>query len=514
MYTIARLNGPAVKSKESKSSTRTGDSTAQKSVLSFEDEMASISQNLRDETNNNASGSQSTPILAIHPKEFWIDIKEFCDVFNVIDVYHKTQTYPVVKTYTDLKSPGIPMDRTPPNGQYISIDSLYPSEIILSFSAICRWPLPSPKDTKVSISCGLSSLRDADDGENGHLEVEKPLTNGTDSEPPGQTPNEAIRVTMPPPAAATLIVETQHWLKNQLGEPVKRLDVTGTRALSLLLPPGRHSYRLLLHAPLGFVLQMLVTSIEPLEPTTPGAQSITYIPAVVAPGLAWNFQVAEDKTHPISHEKLTQLAPKMTQRPANSARGRPILSGHAKQTGTNWTTLNVQMGDEDTVLADVLSLTPIRMRSHAQRLIRALGQLGIAYSEMTQPEKWSSSPLTIGVSTVSARPRDEVNLESEPAVMDEMELYNRTQRYLEYLSQKQSELAELLGVSEGMSLEEHAKLTDYRQTLLAALQKLCNEDGSANADMNFAWRVTQFDMTTPNPFGVLYKPRAFLYIFN
>ncbi|TPP67005.1 hypothetical protein FGIG_05911 [Fasciola gigantica] len=471
--------------------------------------MAFATQKVKEDVPLSSVGSQRFPILATRPKEFWIDIAEFCDVFNVIDVYHKPQTYPIMKVYSDLKHPGSPTDRTPGNSQYIFVDSIHPSEILFSFSAICRWPLPLLKDTNTRSQQGVSGFVAVDEAPVTNQDPVKNLPNTTESAFPYPIVNEALRVVIPPPPAATLIVESQHWLVSRLGEPVKRLDVTGSRTISLLLPPGRHSYRLLIHAPMGYVLQILgaVTEIADVGGSTLQTEAATSVTTTMA--IAVGLPLPDEKAHVSSPEKQLQVTPKTstTLRTTASARVRPSTSGQAKQAcNTIGSLMNLQLGDEDTVLTEGLALTPMRMRLHAQRLVRALGQFGQTYSDLTQPNKWLTQPST---ELAQQKPPEEVNLESDPSPVNEMELYSRAQNYLDLLGKKQADVAQLLGVSQRMPLEEHAKLTDYRKVLLGALQKLCAEDGSATADMNLAWRVTQFDMTTPNPLGVVYKPCKF-----
>ncbi|KAA0195483.1 Androglobin [Fasciolopsis buskii] len=469
-----RKKGPGTKSKDSKSSTRTGESVTRRSLTSTEDEMVLISQRLKDESGQPIVSTQRTQIMAAQPKEYWIDVAEFCELFNVIDVYHKPQTYPVNKIYADLKV------------SQVQLICTQPSEILFNFSAICRWPPPMMKEPNMQSTRCLS---------------------GTLTSIAYSTVTEAVGPVIPPsPAPATLIVESHHWLDNRLGVPLKRLDVTGSRTVSLLLPPGRHSYRLLVHAPMGYVLQVLGTVVE--VPDVAELSSVQQHTEAVVTNTGAGPALTDEKPHITSSEKPMQSMPKTgtTQR-TTSARFRPCTSGQTKQTGNSvWSILNVQLGDEDTLLTEALSLTPVRMRLHAQRLIRALGQLGLAYSDLTQPDKWMTQSVA---GSIWQKTPEQPTVDSDPDLLNELELYSRAQCYLEMFGQKQAELATLLGVSERIPLEEHAKLTDFRKVLLGALQKLCADDGSATADMNFAWRVTQFDMSTPNPLGVQYKSRKF-----
>lgn len=260
----------------------------------------------------------------------------------------------------------------------------------------------------------------------------------------------------PSPAPATLIVESHHWLDNRLGVPLKRLDVTGSRTVSLLLPPGRHSYRLLVHAPMGYVLQVLGTVVE--VPDVAELSSVQQHTEAVVTNTGAGPALTDEKPHITSSEKPMQSMPKTgtTQR-TTSARFRPCTSGQTKQTGNSvWSILNVQLGDEDTLLTEALSLTPVRMRLHAQRLIRALGQLGLAYSDLTQPDKWMTQSVA---GSIWQKTPEQPTVDSDPDLLNELELYSRAQCYLEMFGQKQAELATLLGVSERIPLEEHAKLT-------------------------------------------------------
>ncbi|KAK4475834.1 hypothetical protein MN116_000651, partial [Schistosoma mekongi] len=156
----------------------------------------------------------------INPKEIWIDIEEFCKVFKTVDIYHKPNTYSVVKTHSNLK----PSDQ--PSVHYLFCDSIQPCEIIIQLSVIYQWPLPVVKRLTPTInSRGFTYMPETDES----LII----------------PNNERNTTHLIPVVTTS------------GDPIKRLETTGSSSISLLLPFSRYCYKLIIHAPLGYVITIL-----------------------------------------------------------------------------------------------------------------------------------------------------------------------------------------------------------------------------------------------------------------
>ncbi|KAH8862582.1 Androglobin [Schistosoma japonicum] len=157
-------------------------------------------------------------ISVINPKEIWIDIEEFCEVFKTVDIYHKPNTYSIVKTHSNLK----PSDQS--SVHYLFCDSIQPCEMIIQLSVIYQWPLPVVKRlTPTTNSRGFTYIP----------ETEESLT----------IPNNEL--------------ESYHWNQSKQGDPIKRLETTGNSSISLLLPFSRHCYKLIINAPLGYVITIL-----------------------------------------------------------------------------------------------------------------------------------------------------------------------------------------------------------------------------------------------------------------
>ncbi|VDO98518.1 unnamed protein product [Schistosoma mattheei] len=56
---------------------------------------------------------------------------------------------------------------------------------------------------------------------------------------------------------STLLIESYHWNKSIQGDPMKYLETTGTSSISLLLSFSRYCYKLIIYAPLGYIITIL-----------------------------------------------------------------------------------------------------------------------------------------------------------------------------------------------------------------------------------------------------------------
>ncbi|VDP98583.1 unnamed protein product, partial [Trichobilharzia regenti] len=204
----------------------------------------------RIKSNAEETASEILPVKSVSvtsPKEIWLDISDFCEIFRTVDIYHKPNTYSIVRTHSNLK----PSD-TSPSVHYLLCDSIHPCEIILQLSVVYQWPLPVVKTFSPSYSRGFSYIP----------ETEATITVPTNEHHsthnlPVITTTSAKQPVMPTDPPSTLLVEYYHWNESRQGDPIKRLETTGSRAMSLLLPSNRHCYKLSISAPLGYVFTVL-----------------------------------------------------------------------------------------------------------------------------------------------------------------------------------------------------------------------------------------------------------------
>nr|CAH8872076.1 unnamed protein product [Trichobilharzia regenti] len=110
----------------------------------------------RIKSNAEETASEILPVKSVSvtsPKEIWLDISDFCEIFRTVDIYHKPNTYSIVRTHSNLK----PSD-TSPSVHYLLCDSIHPCEIILQLSVVYQWPLPVVKTFSPSYSRGFSYI--------------------------------------------------------------------------------------------------------------------------------------------------------------------------------------------------------------------------------------------------------------------------------------------------------------------------------------------------------------------
>ncbi|XP_052244735.1 androglobin-like isoform X7 [Dreissena polymorpha] len=237
-------------------------------------------------------------------KKKWMDFEEFCRCFKTLYIYHKPNTYPCSMKHSDLKklefrflaqsvappppaptkadkksapapsgvnsspskmthSPSHPVaspitnpllhtlhpgatqgaydDKAP---HYLYVDSLQPTEIVVSFSSLSRWPEPPPPVIEEKKShTGIKGAKDKVD--------DKEMTNVTSSsvmEGSFNGEKQAPVVVTP----GTLVAEPYSWKSLVTGQPILRLRTTAIRAAVLCLPAGRHVLKFMMSGPLGY----------------------------------------------------------------------------------------------------------------------------------------------------------------------------------------------------------------------------------------------------------------------
>jgi len=208
-------------------------------------------------------------------KSTWIDFENFCKSFKNIMIFHKPSTYRYIATTNEYKpsvlsglvstmSPSL-VPSTPATGSgkkfsiplnsntnlntkhgniitlqesnieqnissFLVVDSVKPSEIIISFSSLINWPgndVKQPLTTKESV--GLSSSVDV-------------------------TSNKTQ------PGSFTLVVEPYSWMDIKTFPPLMSISSNGVYGSCLLLPPGRNILRINVPWSLGFSLTLLSTT--------------------------------------------------------------------------------------------------------------------------------------------------------------------------------------------------------------------------------------------------------------
>ncbi|XP_071138082.1 androglobin-like isoform X44 [Mytilus edulis] len=184
---------------------------------------------------------------ASKPKKVWLDFEQFCKCFKTLYIYHKPNTYKYNHKHGDLKSSGD--DRSP---NYLFVDNLKPTDIVILFSAISRLHEPPPlavDEPKKPHTAGKRGDKP---------DLEKDTTNMTDLTIDGSVVG---RTPAPPPPVTpgTLVAEPYSWKSLVTGQPILRLRTTGNRAAVLSLPPGRHVLRFMMSSPLGHTVHLCST---------------------------------------------------------------------------------------------------------------------------------------------------------------------------------------------------------------------------------------------------------------
>ncbi|XP_060593126.1 androglobin-like isoform X19 [Ruditapes philippinarum] len=127
---------------------------------------------------------------------------------------------------------------------YLFVDNLQPTEIVVSFSSLSRWPEPPPAPVEEKKShTSLKGAKDKiDDKEMTNVTSSSVLEGSIASEkaaPPNVTPG-------------TLVAEPYSWKSLVTGQPILRLKTSAIRAAVLCLPAGRHVLKFMMSGPLGY----------------------------------------------------------------------------------------------------------------------------------------------------------------------------------------------------------------------------------------------------------------------
>ncbi|KAF7258632.1 hypothetical protein EG68_04416 [Paragonimus skrjabini miyazakii] len=414
--------------------------------------------------------------------------------FHILKVsYCKFNAFCLYKAETLINGPqaaGSAMERPLQRGQYLFVDSVHPCEVIFHLSAISRWPVPSGKESHLSCSRGISFAPDVEELTIPPSSTE-PLKRSAEvadreSRPARSQTDELTNsaILLHPPAPATLVIESFQWLSDHLGQPLKRIDITGCRAISVCLPPGRHCLSIMVYSPLGFHL-MVIGALRMLQVD----KSSTDRPVI------------DDK---LTDEKFSYPAAREA-RPISSAKG-----GQNTRTACNMGSLLVQLGDEDCVLSTGLTQLPQRIRHHADQLVNSLYKLAIATASLSNPDSWpvpTEAPTNICIPS----PEQEVDLVISTAITQdpEDEQNQRANLCVAEFYNRRSEVESLLrnnSTSDDYDRTGTLGTRNFRQTLLNLLHHACVEGGGSlgTPEMNLAWRVMQMDLTTENPLCVTY----------
>uniref|UniRef100_A0A1I8FX77 RNase H domain-containing protein n=1 Tax=Macrostomum lignano TaxID=282301 RepID=A0A1I8FX77_9PLAT len=230
----------------------------------------------KSELDPSLNGKQKS---AEHKK--WLDLSELVECFHCIHVYHKVHTYQHRQTHSDLKNianSGTPAKETRKSAagaaapisnsderspMFLMVDSLEPTEIIFSMSALCRWPEPPQPVSAPTPTAGAApqqlqkSGREFTklSGDDGSGRADTPTAGGEDAQAAS-----AAASGPEPLVPGSFISEFHSWKTLRIGAPFKRLKTTGTKAISLNLPPGRHVLKLFTKAPLGYHCKMVSSS--------------------------------------------------------------------------------------------------------------------------------------------------------------------------------------------------------------------------------------------------------------
>ncbi|XP_071819104.1 androglobin-like isoform X13 [Apostichopus japonicus] len=231
-------------------------------------------------------------------KDIWMDFEDFCKCFKTLYIFHKPNTYPTNHKYSDLKSaparvkhsvtveslleavsqptgskrsaaPGgpfpsasitaqtparIPFSPSPQYHsstedrpqQYLFVDNLESSEIIVSYSSLSRWfdpPSAEPPKTSHSHRDKQEKQKDNESIAGSSSIAEAPVTKPPD-----------LPITPVPPGL--LVAEPYSWKSLVVGQPLLRIRTTSTKVAALTLPPGRHVLRFMMTAPMGYHIHL------------------------------------------------------------------------------------------------------------------------------------------------------------------------------------------------------------------------------------------------------------------
>ncbi|CAH8609913.1 unnamed protein product [Schistosoma intercalatum] len=397
-----------------------------------------------------------------NPKEIWLDIKDFCEIFKTVTIYHKPNTYSIVKTYSNLK----PSDQS--KVHYLFCDSIQPCEIILQFSVIYQWPLPIAKRlTPSTYSRGITCMPETDETStipvNEHSSthflpitttsasfIKEDNSNSQNNSPDDlQSTTYGINPSIQTLSStssisnhlSTLLIESYHWNKSIQGDPMKYLETTGTNSISLLLSFSRYCYKLIIYAPLGYVITIL------------GRQRSS---------IHINNQFIKS-----SNKNIHQ-------------------------------SINILFDDYDYILLNGITICPLLIKYYANQLIHCMYNVGQSIEVLVHLTEIYVSYMTTTTTTTTTTTHSNNNNSSiiiNNTELNELEFKDKFTNAINNLITKENELKQLLSIWPNQKI--------IKPTLLSILQRFTENSGTS--DMNYAWRILQTDFITINPFRVVYS---------
>uniref|UniRef100_UPI003AB0B0BB androglobin n=1 Tax=Centroberyx gerrardi TaxID=166262 RepID=UPI003AB0B0BB len=141
-------------------------------------------------------------------QETWVDLDDFAKCFQTLLVFHKPHTYPHHIKKSHFKCPE---ER---GSHYLYVDSLQPSQILISFSALLLWGETAEEKKEISAVC----------------------------------------------RSAVLLAQPYSWKSLESQLPVLHIQTTSSKAALLPLPPGRHVLCIHTRAALGYHVHLCSTT--------------------------------------------------------------------------------------------------------------------------------------------------------------------------------------------------------------------------------------------------------------
>ncbi|XP_026196445.1 androglobin [Anabas testudineus] len=150
-----------------------------------------------------ATEEYSTPVEP-SLQQTWVDLDDFAKCFQTFFVFHKPQNYPHHIHVSQFKCPEVR------GTHYLCVDSLQPSQILISFSAVLPWGDAAEEKKEISSAC----------------------------------------------RSAVLIAQPHSWKSLKSHLPVLTIKTTSSKAAILNLPPGRHVLSFHTRVALGYHIHL------------------------------------------------------------------------------------------------------------------------------------------------------------------------------------------------------------------------------------------------------------------
>ncbi|EDV24483.1 uncharacterized protein TRIADDRAFT_56318 [Trichoplax adhaerens] len=172
-------------------------------------------------------------------KQFWMSFEDFYKSFRSLIIYHKSNSYANSKWKADYKhlTTITHTSRKTAGSAAQIVDSLKPIELLFCFTSVSRW-----REIVIQSRHGRR-----ESGSN------HPTPVTSEAAANSQIANALSGNHIHP---GLLVAEPYTWKSLEVGEAILRLRTTGTKAVLLPLPAGRHLLRLSMQAPLGYYLQI------------------------------------------------------------------------------------------------------------------------------------------------------------------------------------------------------------------------------------------------------------------